>query len=218
MSGSWRGRVNLQIGLNAYQAARYAGTNHHCVNVLHKRKCKFMLSFRGVPWIFTRFISSFFCFLFWPRHVVCRIWVLWSTRGVSFIFSLFSSLSFVLLALHIHRKLLTFCPREQRVSVLCLSRILKASPHSAPRVEFTPFISPPTSSSPRCCPLPWVTKGWEVEWLRLGASQSWGCWRGRQQGWASTHLNGGQVAAGTSIFRKDRREPQWLVCSQNTWP
>lgn len=69
-------------------------------------------------------------------------------------FLLFSSLSFVLLALHIHRKLLTFCPHEQRVSVLHLSRILKASPHSAPRVEFTPFISPPTSSSPQCCPLP----------------------------------------------------------------
>ena len=133
-------------------------------------------------------------------------------------FVLFSSLSFVLSAFHIHRKLLTFCPREQRVSVLYLSRLLKPSPHSAPRVEFTPFISPPTSSSLWCCLLPRVTKGWEVERLRLGASQSWGCCRGRIQGWASTHLNGGQVAAGTSIFRKDRREPQWLVCSQNTWP
>lgn len=41
--------VNLQVGLNAYQAARDAGTNRHCVTVLHKRKCKFILSFGGVP-------------------------------------------------------------------------------------------------------------------------------------------------------------------------
>lgn len=87
-------------------------------------------------------------------------------------FVLFSSLSFVLLALHIHRKLLMFCPHEQRVFILRLSPVLKGSPHSAPRVEFTPFISPPTSSV-RCCLLPGVTNGLEGEWLRLGASQSW---------------------------------------------
>lgn len=131
-----------------------------------------------------RHTSHLFLFLFFvlatPRGMQ-NLSSLEYQRSLLF-FVLFSSLSFVLSAFHIHRKLLTFCPREQRVSVLYLSRLLKPSPHSAPRVEFTPFISPPTSSSLWCCLLPRVTKGWEVERLRLGASQSWGCCRGRIQG------------------------------------
>ena len=80
-----------------------------------------------------------------------------------------------------------------------LSQALKADPR---RVESTPFISPLTGSSLLCCLLPWVTQGWEVKWLRLVVSQSWGWWNGRIYGYASTHLNCEEVEAGTSIFKE----------------
>ena len=69
----------------------------------------------------------FLFFVLATPHGVQNLSSLHYQRGVLF-FALFSSLSFVLLALHIHKKLWMFCPREQSLCATSESGMKSQSP------------------------------------------------------------------------------------------